>query len=217
MLPSDCPSMGDLSRGVDALLRTRALGRALAGLPEPGPVRKRTGPAAGGVGAVVGTERQAGASVGGESGERWRLWRGAKRMRGAAVRVKDAHTQEQTHAHTDTRGCAARRCEKNTYFLMQVRTDTHTDTQSHPPPPTHRTRAHAHKRTRASTRTPTHAHSKHTRKCTHVRLPSSLPPCSPLFLPRSPPPTLSLSAPVSPLPGPVRSALLTAPIASKLQ
>ena len=66
MLPSDCPSMGDLSRGVDALLRTRALGRALAGLPEPGPVPKRTGPAAGGVGAVVGMGRQAGASVGGE-------------------------------------------------------------------------------------------------------------------------------------------------------
>ena len=45
--------MGDLSRGVDALLRTRALGRALAGLPEPGPVPKRTGPAAGGVGAAM--------------------------------------------------------------------------------------------------------------------------------------------------------------------
>ena len=69
MLPSDCPSIGDLSRGVDALLRTRALGRALAGLPEPGPIPKRTGPAAGVVGAVVGTGRQAGACVGGESGE----------------------------------------------------------------------------------------------------------------------------------------------------
>ena len=212
--------MGDLSRGVDALLRTRALGRALAGLPEPGPVPKRTGPAAGGVGAVVGTERQAGVSVGGESGERWRLWRGARlcAARGCGLKTctpRCKRTRTQTHA--GARGGDASKTRALSCRCAQTTTQTHTYTQTHTPHARALARTHAHKRTRTSTCTSTNAHSKHTRKCTQVRLPPSLPPCSPLFLPRSPPPSLSLSAPVSPLPSPAPSALLTAPLAPKLQ
>ena len=145
MLPSDCPSMGDLSRGVDALLRTRALGRALAGLPEPGPVPKRTGPAAGGV--------------------------------GAAMRVK--HVLSHAGAHSPT----------------------HTHTKC----------THAHARTHTNARARAHAHP-------HTHIPSTLASAHTYAsLPRSPPPSLSLSAPVSLLPSPALSALLTAPLASKLQ
>ena len=61
-------------------------------------------------GLVVGTGRQAVSIVRGESGEMEALTR-REAVRGAAVRVKDAHTQVQTDTHTDTRGCAARRCE----------------------------------------------------------------------------------------------------------
>ena len=78
-------------------------------------------------------------------------------------------------------------------------------------PPTHTKCTHAHARTHTNARARAHAHP-------HTHIPSTLASAHTYAsLPRSPPPSLSLSAPVSLLPSPALSALLTAPLASKLQ
>ena len=114
MLPSDCPSMGDLSRGVDALLRTRALGRALAGLPEPGPVPKRTGPAAGGVGAAMRVKHVL--SHAGAHSPTHPHTPNARTHTHARTRT---HAREHTHTHTRT---------------FQAHSQVHTSTPSSLPP-----------------------------------------------------------------------------------
>ena len=174
------------------------------GLPESGPVPKRAGPAAGGVGAVVGAGRQAGTIVGAESGEMEALARheaGAWRGNADKRRVHTCSlTRVSTDKHMRTPHARAPACEKilkrtctlslvlkRTCTLSRARAHRHT----HSPRARARARAHAHKRTHAREHAHPHAHSKRTRKCTKVRLLPSLPPS----LPASLPPSLSSSIP----------------------